>query len=417
MSKIKNILAREIIDSRSTPTVEAEVYLEDGFLGRAASPSGASTGGFEAFELRDNGPAYSGQGVSRAVSQINVEIKEKLVGGNYDQESLDQTLCDLDGNDNKKRLGANATLAVSLAFARAAASESNLHLFKYLSRLLNRKPVMPDGLFNLINGGMHADNQISFQEFMIIPRLKESWKENLRCSVEIYNSLKKELTDNNYSTAVGDEGGFAPRLGGNKEALGFLMKAIEKSGYEPGRDVVLGLDVAANEIKKGDSYFVDTKEYTAPELNDYYLDLIKEFPIFSIEDPFSEDDTESFRNLTSEVGKEIKIVGDDLFVTNVSRLDVGIKEGLANAVIIKPNQIGTLSETLQTLKTAFDHDIVPIISHRSGETEDVFISHLAVGSGAPFIKSGAPARGERTAKYNELIRIEEILVQQTDQLL
>lgn len=407
MSKIKNILAREIIDSRASPTIEVEVHLEGGFFGQASSPSGASTGGFEALELRDGGPAYSGKGVSRAVSQINTEIKEKLVGGNYDQDSLDHALCALDGSDNKRRLGANAILAVSLAFAKASASEEGLCLFKYLARILDKAPAVPSGLFNLINGGMHANNQISFQEFMVIPRIKESWKETLRCSIEIYNSLKKELADSNYSTAVGDEGGFAPRLEGNKEALNFLMKAVEKSGYEPGRDVVLGLDVAANEIKRDGLYTVDGQKHSTEELVDYYASLVKDFPIFSIEDPFSEDDTEGFRQITSKMGGQIKIVGDDLFVTNASRLDVGIKESLANAIIIKPNQVGTLSETLQTLKKAFANNIVPIISHRSGETEDTFISHLAVGSGAPFIKSGAPARGERTSKYNELIRIEE----------
>ncbi len=409
MSKIKDIFAREIIDSRSTPTVEVDILLENGAVGRASCPSGASRGQLEAFELRGGEDAYFGKSVSKAVSLVNGEIRDNLIGKEYDQKSLDDSLCDLDGESNKSRLGANSILATSLAFARAVSVERGIHLFEYIGSLTLREPIMPKGLFNLINGGVHSDNGISFQEFMVIPWSMESWKDRLRCSVEIYNSLKKELSSSGYLTSVGDEGGFAPKLENNKEAMSFLIKAIESAGYKPGEDILIGLDVAGSEIKKDDLYVVDSKEYSTEELNSYYGEIIEEFPIFSIEDPFSEDDIEGFRNITSQFGKDIKIVGDDLFVTNRFRLKKGIEESWANSIIIKPNQIGTLSETLETLKTAFENNITPIISHRSGETEDVFISHLAVGSGASFIKSGAPARGERVSKYNELIRIEEKL--------
>jgi enolase len=410
VSKIKNIFAREIIDSRSTPTVEVDVVLESGAFGRSATPSGASTGSYEAYELRDGGEAFLGKGVSKAVFSVNEEIKNKLVNEEHDQTSLDRTLCELDGDPNKKRLGANGILAVSLAFARSVSAERNIHLFEYISQLTNRQPKMPTGLFNVINGGAHADSGISFQEFMVIPKNSTSWKEGLRLSVEVYNTLKQMLAESGHIISVGDEGGFAPKLKSNKEALSFLVQSIEKSGHDPKGGVAIGLDVAANELKNNDVYVVDGVDLNTDELNDYYESLIKEFPIFSIEDPFSEDNFDGFRNATSRFGSDIKIVGDDLFVTNAERLRSGINEKLANAIIIKPNQAGTLTETLDTLNLAFENQLMPIISHRSGETEDVFISHLAVGSGSPFIKSGAPARGERTAKYNELIRIEEILL-------
>ncbi len=410
MPKIKDIKAREIIDSRAVPTVEVDVFFEDGAIGRASSPSGASTGSFEAHELRDGGSEYSGKGVTKAIDFLEGVIKESLVGKEFEQKDIDNFLCELDGTENKKNLGANSILAVSLAFAKACSVNQSVPLFRYISSISKREPQMPHGLFNVINGGVHADSGIAFQEFMIAPSHPRGWREEVRMAVEIYQTLKSELSDQGYSTSVGDEGGFAPKLSGNREALTFLVRSIEKSGYKPGQDVKIALDVAGNELIDSEGlYQVDDQKYSTALLVDYYKDIVKNFPIFSIEDPFSEDDEEGFIQLTSEIGSEINIVGDDLFVTNRSRLKDGIQNKSANSIIIKPNQVGTLTETLETLDLAVENNIVPIVSHRSGETEDVFISHLSAGFGTSFIKSGAPARGERTSKYNELLRIQELL--------
>ncbi|MCX7831513.1 MAG: phosphopyruvate hydratase [Actinobacteria bacterium] len=409
-STIIQVLAREILDSRGNPTVEAEVYLEDGTYGVAAVPSGASTGTFEACELRDGDDRFGGRGVMKAVENVNEEIADELVGYDaLDQRTIDEVMIELDGTDNKSRLGANAILAVSLATAKAAANYLGIPLYQYIGGIQAR--YLPVPLMNILNGGKHADNNVDIQEFMIAPVGASTFADALRIGTEVYHSLKKVLTENGLSTAVGDEGGFAPNLSSNEEALQFLMMAIEKAGYEPGVDVYLALDVAASELYENGLYVLkgENKSLTADELVEYYAKLVEKYPIYSIEDGMHEEDWEGWKKLSEVLGDEIQLVGDDLFVTNIMRFERGIQEGIANAILIKPNQIGTLTETLETIELAQMYGYNWIISHRSGETEDSTISHIAVGTNAGQIKTGAPARSERVAKYNELLRIEEML--------
>lgn len=409
-STIVQVLAREILDSRGNPTVEAEVYLEDGTYGVASVPSGASTGTFEACELRDGDDRFGGKGVRKAVENINEEIANEIIGHDaLDQRTIDEVMIELDGTENKSRLGANAILAVSLAAAKAAANYLGIPLYQYIGGIQAR--YLPVPLMNILNGGKHADNNVDIQEFMIAPVGASTFADALRIGTEIYHSLKKVLKDKGLSTAVGDEGGFAPNLSNNEEALQLLMMAIEKAGYEPGVDVYLALDVAASELYENGLYVLkgENKSLTADELVEYYAKLVEKYPIYSIEDGMHEEDWEGWKKLSTALGDEIQLVGDDLFVTNIMRFEKGIQEGIANAILIKPNQIGTLTETLETVELAQMYGYNWIISHRSGETEDSTISHIAVGTNASQIKTGAPARSERVAKYNELLRIEEML--------
>lgn len=405
--RIRNILAREILDSRGYPTVEVEVHLCDGAIGRASVPSGASIGTMEALELRDNDSnRYRGKGVLKAVQAINTEIAEHLAGMNAtEQKKIDKALIDLDGTDNKSRIGANAILGVSLAVAKAAACFLNIPLFKYLGGM--RANIMPVPLINVINGGIHADNMLDFQEFMIVPARANTFSEAIRKSSEVFHNLKEILKKKNYSTSVGDEGGFAPNLNKTEEALDLILEAIEKSGYF--KDFALGLDVAASTFYKDNIYKIADKELSSKELINYYQQLIDKYPIVSIEDGLSEDDHQGWQLLTEKLGKKLQLVGDDLFVTNCNLIQKGIEMSMANSVLIKPNQIGTLTETLSAIELAHSHSYRTIISHRSGETEDVTIAHLAVGFGCGQIKTGSLSRSERLAKYNELIRIEEQL--------
>jgi len=420
MAKIKNILGREILDSRGNPTVEVELTLEDGSLGRATVPSGASTGQYEAMELRDGDPnRYGGQGVLKAVANIENEIAKQLVGRDCDQTVLDQELIALDGTPNKSCLGANAILGVSLAFAHAWAKNQNKEL--YQSFLGPIKLPMP--MFNILNGGKHADNSTDIQEFMIVLLGAPNFREALRWSDEIYQELKKILQAKNLDTDVGDEGGFAPTLSTNTEALDLIIEAVKQAGYVPGesnlpagRQVALALDIAASELKSGDKYefkkglpsdSTSGQSFTSSELIASYEKLVSQYPIISIEDGLGEDDWAGWQELTGRLGNKINLVGDDLFATNPIRLQTGIDKKVANAIIIKPNQIGTLTETLGVIKLAKTAGYKIIISHRSGETTDSTIADLAVGAGADFIKAGAPARPERLAKYNRLLEIEE----------
>lgn len=411
--KIKKVVAREILDSRGNPTVEVDVLLADGSFGRAAAPSGASTGSHEALELRDRGKRFGGKGVRKAVENVHEIIAPKLRGKDArDQRAIDAYLCELDGTPNKRRLGANAILAVSLAVAKAAADASGQPLFRYLG---GRQAVtLPVPMMNILNGGAHADNSVDFQEFMILPVGARSFSDALRMGAEVFHSLKAVLRDRGLSTAVGDEGGFAPALQSNEEALRLILEAIERAGYRPGRQIALALDVAANELfdareveyvfrKSGDA------RMSAAELTQLYTDWAGRYPIVSIEDGLAEDDWNGWKLLTRELGKKIQLVGDDLFVTHPERLARGIELGVANAILIKPNQIGTLSETLDTIRRAREAGYNTILSHRSGETEDTTIADLAVAVNAGQIKTGSPCRGERTAKYNQLLRIEEAL--------
>lgn len=411
MSRIVDVRARQVLDSRGNPTVEAEVYLESGATGRGIVPSGASTGENEALELRDgNTHYYLGKSVLKAVDNINSVIAKELIGLDIEhQAELDELLIELDGTENKSNLGANAILAVSMAFARASAQERGIPLFKYLGGEQGR--VLPAPLMNIINGGVHADNNLDLQEFMIIPVFGDEFNETLRCGVEIYHTLKKVLKEKGFSTNVGDEGGFAPSLGSNREALDLIMEAIERANYKPGEDVLLALDAASSEFYENGKYLVEGKELTSDQLVDYYESLIKEYPIISIEDPMAENDWEGWKLITQRLGDKVQLVGDDLFTTNPKLLEKGIEEGIANSILIKLNQIGTVSETLDTIRLAQENGYTYIISHRSGETEDTFIAHLAVATNSGQIKTGAPARGERTAKYNELLRIEDHLAE------
>ncbi len=414
MSSIRTIHAREILDSRGNPTVEVAVRLESGVGGRAAVPSGASTGAHEAVELRDGDPArYGGKGVLTAVANVNGEIAEALRGTEAgEQEAVDRRLIDLDGTPNKARLGANAILGVSMAVARAVAAEREVPLFMQLGS--EDSTVLPVPLMNILNGGAHADNGVDIQEFMVVPVGASSFAEGLRAGAEVFHALKKRLSAEGYSTAVGDEGGVAPNLGSNREALDVILAAIEAAGYRPGEDVALALDTAATELydrETGEYDFAGSGEgrKSSEELVGMYADWIDWYPIVSIEDGLDEDDWDGWRLLTERLGDRVQIVGDDLFVTNVERLSRGIEEGIANSILIKLNQIGTVTETLETIRMASEAGYTSVISHRSGETEDTFIADLAVATIAGQIKTGSACRSERVAKYNRLLRIEERL--------
>ncbi len=409
MSAIVEIKAREVLDSRGNPTVEAEVILESGAVGRAIVPSGSSTGEREALELRDGDQRrFGGKGVIKAVDNIRGEIAKRLIGmESLNQREIDEALIDLDGTPNKGRLGANAILAVSLAVARASAEELGVPLYMYLGGVNARR--LPVPLMNLINGGVHADNSLDIQEFMVVPVCGSSFKEALRAGVEVFHSLRSLLKAKGFSTNVGDEGGFAPDLRSSREALDMLTAAIEKAGYRPGEDVLLAIDAASSEFFRDGYYHLEGRRMDSQEIVRFYEDLIKDYPIISIEDPLSEDDWEGWRTATDVLGSRVQIVGDDLFTTNPEVLRKGINLGVANSILVKLNQIGTLSETLDTVMIAKENGYTTIISHRSGETEDTFIAHLAVGLNAGQIKTGSASRTDRTAKYNELIRIEEEL--------
>lgn len=409
MALIEQVGAREILDSRGNPTVEVEVALDDGTLARAAVPSGASTGEHEAVELRDGDTGrYNGKGVERAVAAVLDEIGPEMVGIEaVDQRIVDQKLVDLDGTPAKSRLGANAILGVSLAVAKAAAESAELELFRYLGG--PNAHVLPVPMLNILNGGSHADSNVDIQEFMIAPIGAETFREALRWGTEVYHSLKSVLKGRGLSTGLGDEGGFAPNLANNREALDLILQAIEKAGYTPGRDVALALDVAATEFFGDGAYTFEGSKKSAEQMSAYYAELLRDYPLVSIEDPLSEDDWDGWVTLTAEVGEKVQIVGDDLFVTNPDRLEEGITRRAANALLVKVNQIGTLSETLDAISLATSFGYKSMMSHRSGETEDTFIADLAVATGVGQIKTGAPARGERIAKYNQLLRIEETL--------
>jgi len=408
MTTIAKVWAREILDSRGNPTVEAEITLTGGGFGRAAVPSGASTGALEASELRDGDNRYLGRGVATAVGFVNGTIASAVVGLDAtDQELVDQTMLDLDGTPNKSKLGANAILAVSLATARAAAAGTGLPLYRYLGGTAAR--LLPVPCLNVLNGGVHAANSIDIQEFMLVPAGLPTYRDALRAGVEVYQSLKKVLGGRGLTTNVGDEGGFAPSLAADKAALEILTEAVEVAGYVVGEDVAFAIDVAATEIHRDGRYQLDGKQLTSTEMVDYLEGLVDEFPLVSVEDGLAEDDWEGWKILTDRLGDRVQLVGDDLFVTNEEYVRKGIDMGVANSVLIKVNQIGTLSETLHTMELAESNQYSRMVSHRSGETEDSFISHLVVATNAGQIKTGAPARGERTAKYNQLLRIEEDL--------
>lgn len=407
---IHDVYAREVLDSRGNPTVEVEVYLESGGFGRARVPSGASTGKFEAVELRDGGKRYGGKGVEKAVENVNTVIADALVGQYaLDQAYIDRLLIELDGSENKGNLGANATLGTSIAVARAAADSLGMSFYQYLGGVGAKE--LPVPMMNILNGGSHADNNVDIQEFMIMPVGASSFKEALRMGVEIYHELKSVLQKRGLSTGVGDEGGFAPNLSSNEEALEVIVESIKSLGLAPGEDVVLALDVAASELYKDGKYHLESegKVLSSDELLDYYKGLVEKYPIISIEDPFDEEDWEAFKKMTDMFKGKVQIVGDDLFVTNTKRLIRGIEEGSANAILIKLNQIGTITETLEAIEMAKKAGFTAVISHRSGETSDSTIADLAVAVNAGQIKTGAPARSDRVEKYNQLLRIEDEL--------
>ncbi|MBT9832200.1 phosphopyruvate hydratase [Clostridium baratii] len=410
-AEIVDILAREILDSRSFPTVEVEVYLEDGTVGRAAVPSGASTGVFEAVELRDGDKdRFNGKGVLNAVKNVNEIIADELIGLNaLDQVFIDKTLIELDGTKNKGKLGANAILGVSLAVARAAAEYLGLPLYQYVGGV-NAK-VLPVPMMNIINGGEHADNSVDLQEFMIMPVGASTFGDALRMCSDVYHALKKLLNEKGYSTGVGDEGGFAPDLKSNEEAIEVIIEAVKKAGLEPGKDIFIALDPASSEFFEDGKYVLkhEGKTLSPKEMVDFYENLVNKYPIISIEDGMAEEDYEGWKIITERLGKRIQLVGDDLFVTNTERLKMGIEMGIANSILIKLNQIGTLTETLNAIEMANRAGYTAVISHRSGETEDTTISDLVVAVNAGQIKTGAPARSERVAKYNQLLRIAEEL--------
>lgn len=411
MSTIAQIYAREVLDSRGNPTVEVEVRLEDGSVGRAIVPSGASTGAHEALELRDGDPArYLGKGVRKAVENVNEVIAPELLGYDaYDQVGIDHLMLELDGTENKSKLGANAILGVSLAVARAAADSVGLPLYAYLGGV-NAK-TLPVPMMNILNGGKHADNNVDIQEFMILPVGADTFAEALRMGAEVFHHLKKVLQKKGLSTAVGDEGGFAPNLSSNEEAIQTLLEAIQAAGYEPGQDVLLALDVAATELYQDGRYHFAGEGVvrTADEMVGWYQELVGKYPIISIEDGLAEDDWEGWEQLTRAIGDRVQLVGDDLFVTNTNRLRQGIERGVANAILIKVNQIGTLTETLDAIEMAKRAGYTAIVSHRSGESEDTTIADIAVATNAGQIKTGAPSRTDRVAKYNQLLRIEDEL--------
>ena len=410
MTAIVDITAREILDARGNPTVEVDVTLEDGSFGRAAVPSGASTGAHEAVELRDGGSRYGGKGVEEAVSAVNTEIFDALAGLEAEEQTrIDQLMCQLDGSANKSRLGANAILGVSLAVAKAAAEAANMPLFRYVGGTSAR--LLPVPMMNIINGGVHADNAIDFQEFMILPVGAPSLREALRMGAEVFHTLKASLRKAGHNTNVGDEGGFAPNLRSADEALGFVLRAIETAGYRPGEDIMLGLDCASTEFFKDGRYQLEGegKNLDADGLIRLYEDLVNRYPIASIEDGMAEDDWSGWEALTRALGRRVQLVGDDVFVTNTSRLSAGISRSVANAILVKVNQIGTLTETLEAVDMAHRAGYRAVMSHRSGETEDCTISDLAVATNCGQIKTGSLARSDRLSKYNQLLRIEEML--------
>jgi enolase len=410
VSQIERVHARQILDSRGNPTVEVEIVLRSGATGRAAVPSGASTGEFEATELRDGGDAYLGKGVTKAVENVNGEIAQAIAGDDvFDQRALDRKLIDLDGTPNKSRLGANAILGVSLAAAHAAAAEERQPLWRYLGG--EAAHILPVPMMNVLNGGAHADNSVDFQEFMIVPSGASSFRDALRMGAEVYHHLKKTLHQRGLSTAVGDEGGFAPDLESNEAALQALIDGIQAAGYTPGEDLVIALDPATSEIRTGDVYDLEHegRKLSSDEMAAYWADLCDRYPIVSIEDGMDENDWDGWRTLTERIGDRVQLVGDDLFVTNTERLKRGIEAKVANSILIKVNQIGTLTETLDAIAMAREAGYTAVMSHRSGETEDVTIADLAVATGCGQIKTGAPARSDRVAKYNQLLRIEEQL--------
>ena len=412
MSSIIEVYGREVLDSRGNPTVEVEVYTAAGGFGRAIVPSGASTGAYEAIELRDGGDRYMGKGVENAVAHVNEVIAHEILDYDVlDQLGIDEALLDLDGTENKAKLGANAILGVSLAVAKAAADELGLPLYQYIGGVGAR--TLPVPMMNILNGGEHADNNVDIQEFMIMPVGAESFKEGLRMGSEVYHHLKKVIKSKGLSTGVGDEGGFAPDLKSNEEALELIVEAVKEAGLTPGEDIVFALDVAASEMYDADKNIYvlkgEGKEYTAEDMVAWYEDLAARFPIKSIEDGLDEDDWEGWKMLTDRLGDKLQLVGDDLFVTNVKRLSRGIEEGVGNSILIKLNQIGSLSETIDTVNMAHRASMTAVISHRSGETEDATIADLAVALNTGQIKTGAPARTDRVAKYNQLLRIEDEL--------
>ena len=410
--KIRSVRAREILDSRGNPTIETDIILNEGSLGRASSPSGASTGSKEALELRDGGNRYLGKGVLKAVDNVNSIIAKKIIGREFaSQADLDQFLIELDGTENKSKLGANAILSVSLSYAKAHAAANDQQLFQSLA---GKEISMPRPMMNIINGGAHADNALDIQEFMIIPLKYSRFSDALRMGAEVFHTLKKILSNKGYNTNVGDEGGFAPALGSAQECLNLILAAIEKAGYRPGEDISLGLDVAASEFYDNNSYHLkgENKILNSEQLVKYFEHLVNQYPIISIEDPMSEFDYEGWQNITHALGSKVQIVGDDIFVTNKKIFAKGIEGKIANAILIKLNQIGTLTETLETIKLAQKNNYNAIISHRSGETEDTTISHLAVAINAGQIKTGSLCRTDRVAKYNELLRIEEYVNKQ-----
>lgn len=411
--KIAKIVAREIIDSRGNPTIEVDLKLKDGSFGRASVPSGASTGSHEAVELRDNDKRYNGKGVQKAVKNVNNIISKTLVGKEWDQRSLDKKMIEIDGTSNKGKLGANAILGVSMAYSKAVAKSKNISLYKYFANISKTKNTiqLPVPMMNILNGGKHAENSTDFQEFMIMPIGMRSFKEALRCGSEIFHSLKKILHSKNLATTVGDEGGFAPSLSSNEEAIKIIMEAIHSAGYKAGKDVGIALDVAATELYKDGKYHLarENKILTSEEMVNFYIDLCSKYPIISIEDGLAEDDWSGYKLLTDKLGKKIQIVGDDLFVTNIDRLKMGIEKGVGNSILIKLNQIGTVSETIDSINMAKLAKYTSIISHRSGETEDTTISDFVVGTGTGQIKTGSLSRTDRVAKYNQLLRLEEEL--------
>ena len=408
MAIIEAIGAREILDSRGNPTVEVEVLLEDGTAARAAVPSGASTGAFEAVELRDGGKRYLGKGVEKAINNVVDVIAPEVVGLDaQDQRLVDQTMIDLDGTKNKAKLGANAILGVSLAVAKASAEHADLSLFKYVGG--NNAHVLPVPMMNILNGGAHADTNVDIQEFMVAPIGADSFKESLRWGAEIYHSLKSVLKKRGLATSIGDEGGFAPNLESNRAALDLIIEAVEGAGFKPGKEIALAMDVAATEFYENGKYSFEGKQLTAAEMIAYYSSLVSSYPLVSIEDPLNEDDWDGWAAITTELGSKVQLVGDDLFVTNPERLSRGISANTANALLVKVNQIGSLTETLDAVEMAHRAGYRSMMSHRSGETEDVTIADLAVATNCGQIKTGAPARSERVAKYNQLLRIEEEL--------
>lgn len=413
MAKIQKLQAREILDSRGNPTVEVDITLKDGSFGRAAVPSGASTGSHEAVELRDGGSRYNGKGVAKAVKNVQTTLAKALVGKEWDQASLDAKMIALDGTTNKGKLGANALLGISMAFARASAKSQKTSLYKYFAKISKTKNTiqLPVPMMNILNGGKHAENSSDFQEFMIMPVGVKSFKEALRAGAEIFHALKKILHDKGLATTVGDEGGFAPSLPSNEAAVQIILEAIAKAGYVAGKDIFIALDVAATELYKDGKYHLvrENRSLTSAEMVDFYVDWCTKYPIVSIEDGLAEDDWDGYKLMTEKLGNKVQIVGDDLFVTNIDRLKTGIEKGVGNSILIKLNQIGTVSETISAITMAKKASYTSIISHRSGETEDTTIADFVVGTGTGQIKTGSLSRTDRVAKYNQLLRLEEEL--------